>query len=213
MPGLLSGILQEVLITESEENISSVQQYFDMLLRWHDSDNILPSSNPQYVIKRELHDCYKFCLKVKGKSFIDIGSGGGLPGILVAIFNPNKKVTLLDRKSAYIDFLNLVKAQLRLNNITVLEQDFFSKGCNLESDTAIFKNFSNKKISKMGFEQKFRYLMMTTKKSKSISKAYMLTGSPVLELSKDCLEEYKASIHKISSPYFDTHRYVVEVHL
>ena len=65
----------------------------------------------------------------------------------------------------------------------------------------------------MDFEQKFKHLIETTKKSKSVSKVYMLTGSPVLELSKDCLEEYKVSVCKISSPYFDTHRYVAEVHL
>ena len=207
------GIIQEIFRAESEENMLLVQNYLDMLLRWHESDNIIPSSNPEYMMKRELHDCYKFSLALKGKSFIDIGSGGGLPGVVVAILNPTKEVILLDRKRAYIDFLRLVKAQLSLTNITIIEHDFFSNKCNLESDVVIFKNFSNKRISKMDFEQKFKHLIETTKKSKSVSKVYMLTGSPVLELSKDCLEEYKVSVCKISSPYFDTHRYVAEVHL
>lgn len=209
----MSGILREIFHAESEEDMLLVQQYFDLLLRWHESDNIIPSSDPDYIIKRELYDCYKFSLELKGKSFIDIGSGSGLPGILVAILNPTKEVVLLDRKRAYIDFLNLAKAQLRLTNITIIEQDFFSNECNLKTEIAIFKNFSNKRISKMDFEHKFMHLMKTTKKSKSVSKVYMLTGSPVLELSKDCLEEYKVRVHKISSPYFDTHRYIAEVHL
>ena len=59
---MFSGIIQEIFRAESEENMLLVQNYLDMLLRWHESDNIIPSSNPEYMMKRELHDCYKFSL-------------------------------------------------------------------------------------------------------------------------------------------------------
>ena len=38
----------------------------------------------------------------------------GIPGMILAILNPNKKVTLIDRKTTFIDFLEIVKSELKL---------------------------------------------------------------------------------------------------
>ena len=148
---------------------------------------------------------------MRGQSYTDIGSGGGLPGIILAIFNPEKEVVLLDRKSSFIDFLELAKAELMLDNVNVVKQDFLVKDTQLMTDTVIFKNFSNKLISKMTYEEKFIYLMESTKKSKSVSKAYMLTGSPVIELSDSCISEYNIKVEKLVSPFFSSDRFIAEV--
>ena len=73
------------------------------------------------------------------------------------------------------------------------------------------KNFSNKKVSKMKYEEKFSFMMNIIKSNGTASKAYMLTGSPVLELSKECVSKFLLSTSEISSPFFSTSRYVVEV--
>ena len=91
--------------------------------------------------------------------------------------------------------------------------DFFDKEFNASTDVIIFKNFSNKKISKMNFEEKFIHLLNTCKNSSQVSRVYMLTGSPVLNLSKTFLNMYNININKIISPYFDTHRYIAEIKL
>ena len=57
-------------------------------------------------------------------------------------------MVLLDRKSSFIDFLELAKAELMLDNVNVVKQDFLVKDTNFMTDTVIFKNFSNKLISK-----------------------------------------------------------------
>ena len=68
---------------------------------------------------------------MRGQSYTDIGSGGGLPGAILAIFNPEKEVVLLDRKSSFIDFLELAKAELMLDNVNVVKQDFWLRIPNL----------------------------------------------------------------------------------
>jgi 16S rRNA G527 N7-methylase RsmG len=140
----------------------------------------------------------------------DIGTGGGIPGIIIAILNPNIEVVLIDRKSSFIDFLTIAKAELNLENITIVKKDILKSSFYLSTDTVVMKNFSNKKISKMDFESKFIHLMNIIKKSKRVSKAYMLTGSPVLELSKECTKEFNLKICKIPTPFFDTNRFVAE---
>jgi 16S rRNA (guanine527-N7)-methyltransferase len=58
---------------------------------------------------------------IKGKRLIDIGTGAGLPGIPLAIINPELEVTLLDSNGKKTRFLREVKRTLNLNNIEIVE--------------------------------------------------------------------------------------------
>ena len=188
-----------------------IKRYLTLLFKWHATNNIVSSSNEEYVIKREIFDSTILSKFISVNSFTDVGSGGGIPGMIIAILNPNKKVTLIDRKSTFIDFLEIVKSELNLENVVVEKQDFFDNEYIINSECTLFKNFSNKKIAKMDFENKLRYLIETVRKSKSVSKVYILTGTPVLQLSKQFHEDYKMNVNKIATPYFDTSRFIAEV--
>ena len=135
------------------EQVSLIKNYLALLFKWHATDNIVSSSDEEYVIKREIYDSSILSRFVSGSSFTDVGSGGGIPGIILAILNPNKKITLIDRKTTFIDFLEIVKSELKLKNVVVKKQDFFDNKCNINSECTLFKNFSNKKIAKMDFEK------------------------------------------------------------
>ena len=55
-----------------------------------------------------------------GQSIIDIGSGAGLPGIVLAILKPNSKVTLIEPMQRRTDFLTQVKTDLGLTNVEII---------------------------------------------------------------------------------------------
>ena len=213
MPNKILGMIKEIFSDVNHEKISGIQEYLDLLLKYHQTKNLIPSSDKEYILKREIYDSYQLIKHLKGDSYTDVGSGGGLPGAILSILNPEKKVILLDRKKAFINFLELAKKHLKLQNTEISENDFFDKEFNASTDVIIFKNFSNKKISKMNFEEKFIYLLNTCKNSSQVSRVYMLTGTPVLNLSKTSLNMYNINIKKIISPYFDTHRYIAEIKL
>ncbi len=213
MPNKTLGLIKEVFSGVNYEKIFDLQEYLDLLLKYHQIKNLIPSSNREYILKREIYDSYQLIKLLKGDSYTDVGSGGGLPGVILSILKPEKKVILLDRKKAFINFLELAKQHLKLQNTEITEDDFFDKKFIARTDVLIFKNFSNKKISKMNFEEKFIYLLNTCKNSSQVSRVYMLTGSPVLNLSKTFLNMYNININKIISPYFDTHRYIAEIKL
>ena len=204
-------IIEDVFKKEDIKVQKSLSRYLNLLFKWHDICNIVSSSDKEYVIRREIYDSYQLNKYLTGNSYSDVGTGGGIPGIIISILNPNKKVILIDRKSTFVDFLLLAKADLGLNNIEVIHEDVLKSQLTLTTDTVMLKNFSNKVISKMSFENKFTYLMKLIKKNKQVSKAYMLTGSPVLELSKECIREFNISTHVIPSPFFETNRIVAEV--
>ena len=207
----VSVILDEVFPKIPHDKRLVIENYLSLLLKWHNNNNIISSSDTEYVIKREIYDSYQFSNLITGKTFTDIGTGGGIPGIIIAILNPDKEIVLLDRKSTYIDFLRIAQHDLGLNNVNITEQDFFVNKFQLNTETVLFKNFSNKKIAKMQYEKKLMYMIDTVKNSKSVKKVYLLTGTPVLELSEDFVEDYKLTVKKISSPFFPTSRYFAEV--
>lgn len=211
MSSKIEAIVKKTFNKEDESTLYNIALYLRLLFKWHETHNIVSSSNIEYVVQREIYDSYEFSKLITAESISDIGTGGGIPGIIIAILNPNIDVTLIDRKTTFIDFLTIAKAELNLQNINIIKKDILKPNFYLNTDTAVMKNFSNKKISKMDFETKFSYLMKILKNSKRVSKAYMLTGSPVLELSKDCVTEFHVKTIKIPSPFFDTNRFVAEV--
>ena len=140
-----------------------IKNYLALLFKWHATDNIVSSSDEEYVIKREIYDSSILSKFVSGSSFTDVGSGGGIPGIILAILNPNKKITLIDRKTTFIDFLEIVKSELKLKMLSSKSKIFLIINIAL-IQSALFKNFSNKKIAKMDFENKLKYLIKLLKK-------------------------------------------------
>ena len=211
MSSNIEELIENIFAKEDINIQSTISKYIGLLFKWHETNNIVSSSSIDYVIKREIYDSYQFNNVLSGNSFSDIGTGGGIPGLIIAILKPNIRVDLIDRKTTFINFLSLVKAELNLENVTVIKKDVLRHGVFFDTDTVVMKNFSNKKISKMKFEEKFSFMMNIIKNNGIASKAYMLTGSPVLELSKECVSKFSLSTTKISSPFFTTSRYIAEV--
>ena len=72
------------------------------------------------MVSRHLLDSLAILPYLSGESLLDVGSGGGLPGIPVSIARPDLAVTLLDSNSKKTRFLQQVKAELKLANVTVV---------------------------------------------------------------------------------------------
>ena len=126
--------VDEVFSKLPMKEVSLIKHYLTLLFKWHATDNIVSSSDEEYVIKREIYDSSIVSKFISESSITDIGSGGGIPGMILAILNPNKKVTLIDRKSTFIDFLEIVKSELKLENVVVEKQDFFDNKYSINSE-------------------------------------------------------------------------------
>ena len=150
-------------------------------------------------------------------ALLEVGPGAGMPGILLSFFRPNEHITFLDRRDNPIRFLEHVKLILKLENIDIVKTDI-NKMIITESPSAIiFKNFSNKVVSKLSFEAKLAYIVnMVRNNLGATSKIFLLTGSNALTLKDDMNKHCdslnaKIAITKIETPYFDTNRYILEI--
>jgi 16S rRNA (guanine527-N7)-methyltransferase len=72
------------------------------------------------MVSRHIIDSLSVVTYLQGDSLLDVGTGGGLPGIPTAIMYPQQPITLLDSNSKKTRFLQQVKAELGLDNVTVV---------------------------------------------------------------------------------------------
>ena len=100
-------------------------RYTQELYKWNKAYNLTAIRNPDAMLKLHVLDSLsvvKSLAKLKPKRIIDVGTGAGLPGIILAIMWPEVKVDLLDTNGKKTRFLNQCKHNLGLTNVLVLNK-------------------------------------------------------------------------------------------
>jgi 16S rRNA (guanine527-N7)-methyltransferase len=93
--------------------------YINLLLKWNKVYNLTAVRDPGEMVVRHLLDSLAIAPWCTATCFIDVGTGGGLPGVPLAILYPDKEIHLLDSNSKKTRFLFQVKTELGLDNISV----------------------------------------------------------------------------------------------
>ena len=76
--------------------------------------------NPDEMVSRHLLDSLSVMSFIENGRWLDVGSGGGMPGIPLAILFPDSQVTCLDSNGKKTRFLTQVKLELQLGNLQVI---------------------------------------------------------------------------------------------
>jgi 16S rRNA (guanine527-N7)-methyltransferase len=96
--------------------------FLALLKRWNKVYNLTAIKGDDNMLTRHLLDSLSVVTAIKGSRLIDIGTGAGLPGIPIAITNPHIQVTLLDSNAKRCRFLRQVQAQLKLDNVSIVQK-------------------------------------------------------------------------------------------
>ncbi len=94
--------------------------YIGLLQKWNKVYNITAVREPLEMVTLHLLDSLSVLPYVNVKSLLDVGSGGGLPGIVLAICLPQLKVTTIDAVQKKVIFMRQVKGELGLENLEVV---------------------------------------------------------------------------------------------
>lgn len=116
----------EQLIEQAEMNVSVEQQaqligYIERLHKWNKAYNLTSIRDPQDMLIKHIMDSLVVSQYLNGNNFIDVGTGPGLPGIPLAIINPEKSFTLLDSLGKRIRFIRQVVHELKISNVTSVQ--------------------------------------------------------------------------------------------
>ncbi len=211
-----TNILSSHSLHLDDKIIEKSLQFVRLLFDWHENKNLIATRDPLYFLKRDFYDSIQFSNYLKKGEHIDIGTGAGIPGVILSILRPDDQFVLIDRREYPIRFLEHVKLVLDLDNISIKKLDVSKLSLSSTPTTVIFKNFSNKKISNLPVTKKMSYLYKLIKSRVSGDYAILfLTGSLVSEMPQTLsLPNYgKVSVRvkKLTSPFFDESKYILEM--
>lgn len=110
-------------ITKLKLEISADQRhklmlYLDKLLFWNKAYNLTAIKQPKEALIKHIIDCLAILPHLKSGKLLDIGTGAGLPGVVIAICEPNREVTVLDSNQKKIRFIRQSVSELKLTNVT-----------------------------------------------------------------------------------------------
>lgn len=106
----------------SEAQHAQLLAYLALLIKWNKAYNLTAVRNPDEMVSRHLLDSLSVMPFIHSARWLDVGSGGGMPGIPLAILHPEKQVTVLDSNGKKTRFLTQVKLELKLDNLTVIHK-------------------------------------------------------------------------------------------
>ncbi|WP_315523356.1 16S rRNA (guanine(527)-N(7))-methyltransferase RsmG [Fusobacterium massiliense] len=114
--------LNKINVSYTDEKINKALRYLELIVDYNSHTNITAIREEKAIIEKHFLDSLLLqqFLKEENKKLIDIGTGAGFPGMILAIFNEDKNFTLLDSVRKKTDFLNIVKEDLKLSNVEVI---------------------------------------------------------------------------------------------
>lgn len=104
----------------SSETQAMLLQYLALLGKWNKVYNLTAVRDPMEMVTLHLLDSLSVLPYIKTKNLLDVGSGGGLPGIVLAICLPGLQVTTIDTVQKKAIFMRQVKGELGLGNLHVV---------------------------------------------------------------------------------------------
>lgn len=148
--------LQAVVTPEMQEKCLA---YMALMQKWNKVYNLTAVRNPEEMLVLHLLDSLSVLPFVESGNVLDVGSGGGLPGLVIAITRPDLEVTTIDTVQKKAIFMRQVKAELGLLNAQVIHgrveayvppTPFFQVISRAFSDIALFKQLTAHLIAPHG---------------------------------------------------------------
>ena len=141
-PVLESG-LDALCIKLAKEQQNKIINYLIILSKWNSVYNLTAIRDPKEMMTHHVLDSLSAVPAfTEAQNVLDVGSGGGLPGMILAICYPDKKISMIDTVSKKTAFLNQAKAELGLNNVTVYSARVESLQVNQPFDVITSRAFS-----------------------------------------------------------------------
>ncbi|MDH3786942.1 MAG: 16S rRNA (guanine(527)-N(7))-methyltransferase RsmG [Xanthomonadales bacterium] len=127
----------------TEQQQATLLGYLALLQRWNRTYNLTAIKEPGRMITGHLLDSLAILPWVGEGRLLDAGTGAGLPGVPLAVANPRLDVTLLDSAGKKIRFLNHVRRELQLGNMTPVQERLESFMPELGFDVVVSRAFAD----------------------------------------------------------------------
>ena len=114
---LLDSKDQEALDVKDIDVQQKLSEYVSLIKKWNKTRNLVSRQSTDQDLKEHIVDCLAINREISSNKILDVGTGAGLPGVVIALTNPEIKITLLDSNQKKMAFLTHVKSKLKLKNV------------------------------------------------------------------------------------------------
>ena len=196
---LVSGL--ETLGIKNQDNlIDKLLIYMKLLIKWNQTYNLTAITEESHIITHHLLDCLSVIKLVKATNILDVGSGAGLPGLILALCFPKKKITMVDKVGKNTAFIQQGIGEFSLNNAIVLNSRVEDMKNYRDYDGIISRAFSDMetmiKLTSNLLLEEGNWYGMKSKKSKANEMAVI---------------KYPYHVDKIDVPHLKVERYLITV--
>ena len=125
--------VNELGLEVTDEKLDKLNKDYELLVSFNEKINLTAITLKEEVYLKHFYDSLTLVKIIdfnKYNTFCDIGTGAGFPGIVIKIFFPHLKVTLIDALNKRIDFLNVVISELQLKEIETIHSRIEDYGKN-----------------------------------------------------------------------------------
>ena len=114
---MLAQSIDELGLTLSAQQQRTLLLYLDQLLLWNKAYNLTAITDPVEALIKHIIDCLAIITHLPSGSLLDIGTGAGLPAVIIAICQPERQCTALDSNQKKIRFIKQISSELGLTNM------------------------------------------------------------------------------------------------
>lgn len=197
MPNLTDKLARDHKI--KKEAIKKIEIFISEALKFNKHHNIFVRNSKEEIFEKDVFDCLPTINMIKDEQkVLDLGSGGGFPGILIGILKKNTKVFLLEKNQKKTSFLNKIIFQLNLTNTKTINTTLVEKN-NLKSfDVITARAFSS-----------INNILKLTKYNIDKNGYYLLLKGKIEKINKEILQantnKYKYEIIKLTNATKERH--------
>ena len=190
--------LMDIALTEFQ--IQQLLSYHSLISKWNKIYNLSAIRDPLESIKKHFLDSLSIISFIKDELLLDVGSGAGLPGIVIAIMKPKTKVFVIDSVGKKCRFMQTAKTELALTNLTVINsrvEDFVPKEPFSQITSRAFAG-TNETINK-------------TQHLVSSDGRYLLMKGD--NINEDDINNINIKIHSLKVPFVSDNRSLLEINI
>ena len=187
-------------LTLSDYQTDQLLAYHELIGKWNKVYNLSAIRDPIESIKKHFLDSLSIVPFIRPGLLLDVGSGAGLPGIVIAIMRSNTNVFTIDSVGKKCRFMQTVKTELSLDNLSVINDRVESFNYDESFPQIVSRAFS----STIDTIEKTRHLI-------SSDGRYLLMKGD--NLNKENLQKVNYKIHSLRVPYVSDKRTLLEINI
>ncbi len=192
--------LHRMSLNLSDQMIDQLMAYLNLIEKWNRVYNLTAIRERDEMIKLHFLDSLSILNHVEMEHVLDVGSGAGFPGIVLAITKPELKVTVMDSVNKKTTFMQQVKSELSLTNLNVVNARVEDYQPTILFDGVITRAFSS-----------IQNMLLMTQHTIQKNGAWLAMKSKDVKEELEALDQNQYTLISLEVPFINAERYLVKI--